>query len=586
MGGVIGALLYLRAMSLRNAVVARIKRLKQPRYFIGAAVGAAYIYGFFIRRMTATRPAGAPRFPPPVSVEQLPMFATFGAAILMVFVALYWLLPRNRAALSFSEAEIAFLFPAPIRRTTLLHYRWLTAQLRILFTSLVLALVSTGWTFLLGNAFIRILGWWLLLSTLDLHAVGSSFAITRLLDRGMTTVRRLIVTAGIVAAVVGIAAVATWRGLRAPTEQELGSVVSFASYLATTLSTGPLGWLLLPAKWVVQPVLASSWPLFFAALGPALLVYVAHYVWVLRAEVSFEEASIAKAEKRASALRAMREGRGPRSRERKAQRAPFDLAAVRRPEAAFLWKNLLSSAAYLRPRVALIAAAVIVVVCTWLVRARLDVPRTIVSTAAMFGSVYTLIFGPLLARQDLRQDLPNTDVLKTYPLSGWQIVLGEVLAPVAIVTVLFWLMLLAASLTFRPPRADWWTAEVIGPAVIAIALIAPLLCAVQVLVLNTAVVLFPAWVPLGPQRGAGIDVFGQRIFFLLALLLTTVVALLPASIAAAAVFFVSAYAAGTLIGAAFGVIAALAVLLVEIGLAIAWLGKRFETFDLSAELRP
>jgi hypothetical protein len=586
MGGVVGALLYLRATSLRNAVVARIKRLKQPKYLIGAVVGVAYIYGFFIRRMAATRPNGAPTFPQAFPADQLPIFASFAAAILMIFVALYWLLPRNRAALSFSEAEIAFLFPAPIRRTTLLHYRWFSAQLRILFTSLVLAFVSGGWAFLLGNAFIRILGWWLLLSTLDLHAVGSSFAITRFLDRGMTSVHRLLLTTAIVAAVVGVAAAATWRGLRAPTADELSGVGPLASYFAAMLSTGPLGWLLLPAKWVVQPVFAATWPAFLSALGPALVIYVVHYVWVLRAEVSFEEASIAKAEKRATALRAMREGRGPRSAQRKAQRAPFDLAAIRRPEGAFLWKNLLSSAAYLRPRVALIVAAVIVVACTWLTRAGLEVPRTVVATAAMFGAVYTLIFGPLLARQDLRQDLPNTDILKTYPLRGWQIVLGEVLAPVAIVTVLFWLMLLAASLTFRPPRTEWWSSNVVAPAVIAGALIAPLLCSVQVLVMNTAVVLFPAWVPLGPQRGAGIDVFGQRIFFLAALLLTTIAALLPAAIAAAATFFVSAYFAGTMIGAGLGVLAALAVLLVELGLTIAWLGKRFETFDLSAELRP
>lgn len=586
MSGVVGALLYLRIVSLRNAVAGRISRLKQPRYLIGAVVGAAYIYGFFIRRIGANRPAGAPRFPPAFPADQLPMLAAFGAAILMVFVAFYWLVPRNRAALSFSEAEIAFLFPAPIRRTTLLHYRWFSAQLRILFTSLVLALVSTGWTFLLGNAFIRILGWWLLLSTLDLHAVGSSFAITRLLDRGMTSTRRLLLTAGTVAAVVAVAAAGTWRGLRAPTVDELAGIGPFSSYFSAMLSTGPLGWLLLPAKWVVQPLLSPSIVPFLTALGPALLVYVAHYLWVLRAEVSFEEASIAKAEKRATALRALREGRGARSAARKAQRPPFNLAAFARPEAAFLWKNLLSSAAYLRPRVALIAAAVIVVACGWITRSGLEVLRNIIATAAMFGAVYTLVFGPLLARQDLRSDLPNTDVLKTYPLRGWQVVLGEVLAPVAIVTVLLWLMLLAASLTFRPVQAAWWTPGVVAPAVLAIALIVPLLCAVQVLVMNAAVVLFPAWVPLGPQRGAGIDVFGQRIFFLVALLLTTIAALLPATIAAAAVFLASAYVVAPLVAGAGGVFAALAVLLVELGLAIAWLGKRFEHFDLSAELRP
>jgi hypothetical protein len=584
-GGTIGALFYLRVNTLRNAVISRFKRLKQPKYLIGAVVGVAYVYWVVFRRV---RPPGVSPVTRTFPIEQLPIAVTLGAVFLMVFVALYWLLPRSRAALNFNEAEIAFLFPAPIRRRTLLHYRWINAQLRILFTSLLLALVSTGWSFLLGNGIVRIVGWWVLLSTLDLHAVGSSFAITRLLDRGMTSLRRMLVTLAIVALVVGVAAVGTWRVLRAPTADDLTGLGAVSSYFVSMLSTGPLSWLLLPAKWVVRPLLAPDPSSFLWALGPALAVYAVHYVWVLRAEVSFEEASIAKAEKRAARRStAVREGTWRIGQsERRAQRAPFNLSAVRRPEAAFLWKNLLSSASYLRPRVALIVAAVIVVGCSWVTRADLDVLRNIVATFAMFGAGYTIIFGPLVARQDLRLDLPNTDILKTYPLRGWQIVLGEVLAPVAIVTVLLWLMLLAASLTFRPPHAAWLTPGALAPAVIAIALIVPLLCAVQVLVMNSAVVLFPAWVPLGPERGTGIDVFGQRIFFLAGLFLTTIAALLPAALAAAAIYFVSVYVIDVLVAAALAVVAALAVLLVEIGLAISWLGTRFESFDLSAELRP
>jgi ABC-2 type transport system permease protein len=592
-GGIVGALFYLRVTSLRNSVISRVKRLKQPKYLIGAIVGIAYIYSIFLRRAPAGRPVGPRGFPQTFPVEQLPTVATLGAALLMVFVALYWFLPRSRAALSFSEAEIAFLFPAPISRRTLLHYRWINAQLRILFTSLVLALVSTGWSFLLGNAIVRILGWWLILSTLDLHAVGSSFAITRLLDRGLTSLRRQLLTAAIVAAVVAVAAIATWRTLHAPSAEDLAGPAALASYVTSLLSTGPLGWLLLPAKWVVQPLFAPHLRSFLTALGPALLLYVAHYVWVLRAEVSFEEASIAKAEKRAARRNAaLRDGTPANWRtERKAKRAPFKLSAVRRPELAFLWKNLLASAPYLQPRVALIVAAVIVVGCSWLTRASLDradldVFRNVVAMFAMVGAGYTLVFGPLLSRQDLRLDLPNTDILKTYPLRGWQIVLGEVLAPVAIISVLLWLMLLAAALTFRPPQAAWWTAGALAPAALAVALLLPLLCTIQVLVMNAAVVLFPAWVPRGGERATGIDVLGQRIFFLAGLFLTTIVALLPAAIGAAAIFFVSVYVVGALIAGGLAVVAALAVLLVEIGLAIAWLGTRFERFDLSAELRP
>src|SRR6202008_533230 len=116
------------------------------------------------------------------------------ALLITLWGMLYWLWPRSRAALRFSEPEIAFLFPAPISRKTLLHFRWINAQLRILFTSLILALVSAGWSFVPGNALGRVVGWWLVLSTLDLHAVGSSFALTRLLDRGVTSLRRSALT--------------------------------------------------------------------------------------------------------------------------------------------------------------------------------------------------------------------------------------------------------------------------------------------------------------------------------------------------------------------------------------------------------
>src|SRR5262249_60151549 len=121
-----------------------------------------------------------------------------------------------------------------------------------------------------------------------------------------------------------------------------------ASYLNSLLSTGALSWLLLPAKWIIRPLAAANARDFFAALGPALLIYVLHYAWVLHAEVSFEEASIAKAEKRAARRSAMqRDGTVRLGRtQRKARRAPFRRAAGPRPEGAALWKDLRASASY------------------------------------------------------------------------------------------------------------------------------------------------------------------------------------------------------------------------------------------------
>ena len=136
-----------------------------------------------------------------------------------------------------------------------------------------------------------------------------------------------------------------------------GGPAAVIDYVGSLLSTEALSWLLLPARWVVEPLLATDSRSFLFALGPALLVYAAHYAWVLRSEVAFEEASIAKAQKRAARVSAMRAGNWRfGNAERKAQSAPFALSKASRPELAFLWKNLLSSAAYLRPGTALVAA--------------------------------------------------------------------------------------------------------------------------------------------------------------------------------------------------------------------------------------
>ena len=53
-----GALLYLRLTTARGWLTSRLSRLKQPKYLVGAVVGVAYIYFFFIRNLTRN---GMPR---------------------------------------------------------------------------------------------------------------------------------------------------------------------------------------------------------------------------------------------------------------------------------------------------------------------------------------------------------------------------------------------------------------------------------------------------------------------------------------------------------------------------------------------
>ena len=586
MSNAIDALFYLKVMSFKNAVVSRVQRLKQPKYLIGGILGVAYLYSVFFRGIGRDRGdvnglAGA------LPIERFEAVASLGALAFTIFVASCWLWPRERAALTFSEAEVAFLFPAPIRRRTLIHYRWINTQLRILFTSLILTLVSSGWSFVLGDWWMRLVGWWLIFSLIDLHGVGSSFTITRLLDRGVTSLRRRLLTFIGAGVVVGAAVLWTWRSPPVPFPTEFTGPGTVLDYFGSLLSTGAWSWLLLPAHWVVAPLLAADAWSFLLALGPPLILYAAHYVWVLRSEVSFEEASIAKAQKHAARLSAMRAGNWRFGRtERKARAAPFTLSKTARPELAFLWKNLLSAASYLQPRTALIAAAIIVVGSSLAATTDWRLLRTIVAVMALACAGYVLAFGPLVARQDLRSDLPNADILKTYPLRGWQVVLGECLAPVAILTGLLWLLLLLAALNFNPGDGPGLPLSIRGAVAVGAALLVPFFCALMVLLLNVAAVLFPAWVRVGGPRPGGIDVIGQGILFMAGLFFVLALSVLPALIAAGIAFFLVQWLAGVPVAVAAAVIAVLAVLGTEIALGTRWLGTRFERFDLSAELRP
>ena len=69
---------------------------------------------------------------------------------------------------------------------------------------------------------------------------------------------------------------------------------------------------------------------------------------------------------------------------------------------------------------------------------------------------WSLLLGPQFLRQDFRQDVPLADILKTYPLRGWQLALGELLAPAAVLTGVQWFLLILVSGCSRNRRRTAW----------------------------------------------------------------------------------------------------------------------------------
>jgi hypothetical protein len=578
---VISALLYLQYHSIRNRTVMRIKRLKQPKYLVGGIVGGLYFYWYFFRTLFGT-PGRGQAMALLASPQNLALYESVGALILLTILLLAWIFPHQRAALTFTEAEVAFLFPAPISRRGLIHFKLLRSQTAILFTTLLLTLVTNR---LGGKAWIHAAGWWLIFSILNLHFLGSSFARTMLLDRGITNWQRRL---GILALVFLMAAVVIiWARQAMPAFEpsRFQNPDAIKDYAHQVLTAGPLPYLLYPLRLVVRPYLAPNALAFLYALGPALLLLLAHYWWVVRSNVAFEEASVEASRKLAEKVAAVRAGNWQAAqRKPRRKRSPFKLRPVGPPAVALLWKNLIGAGqAYsLRMWVSLAVLAVCASVGMGQAAGGSGLRPALGMVAAML-MCWSLLIGTQFLRQDFRQDLPLADILKTYPLRSWQLALGELLAPAAALTGIQWFLLILVVGLFWQSAAGkmgWpcWLGLGFGAA-----LIIPLLDLITLQIPNAAALLFPAWFQAAKGGAQGIEVMGQRLIFMLGQMLAFIVALIPAAGLFAGVFFLVKMLVGMAMAIPLASIAAAIVLAVEAALGVMLLGWLFERFDVSAE---
>jgi hypothetical protein len=570
------ALFYYQFHSIKNRLVTRVKRLRDPKYLVGAIVGGLYFYYYLLRAfMRGGRGAVAP--------AHLEIWESIAAFFFMVVVLLAWVVPHSRSALAFTEAEVAFLFPAPITRRALINFKLLKSQSAILFSSLLMTVIGRGLGG--GNFLIRAIGWWAMLSMFNLHLLGSSFALTMLMDRGISNWQRRAFFLGVVA--VAVAGVYLWmRATLPPLPSDL-DIAKITDYARQVLQAGPLPWLLLPFRLMVAPYFAADFTQFLRALGPALAIIGLHYWWVSRANVAFEEASLERSRKDADRVAAVRSGnwRGMK-KPKKAVRPPFVLSPVGNPAAALFWKNLVSAGQYVTTRIWLLLVWCAIIAGGMLRSGGAHVVNLQMGILFLAGmlAVMSLISGPQLLRNDLRQDLPAADLLKMYPMPGWQIVLGEVLAPAVMLAAVQWLLILVAAI-FCPRQIQAHSvllATRVGVGVAA-ALALPFVDLVAMIIPNASVLFFPAWFQLGKEGPRGFETTGQQLILMFGQMFVLVISLLPAGTAFAALFFAVSYFMGQPAGIFIGGIAAAVVLAGEAFLGIKLLGGVFERLDLSEE---
>ena len=558
----------------KNRIRVRLARLKQPRYLVGSIAGIAYI-GYFaiLRNPGFSRGRGGAAAAANFARAAGPL--ELGAAsLLLLLAALVWILPAAGSAVRFSPSEVQFLFPAPITRRQLLQYRLLRAQLGLLFGSAMATLFMRPTSF--SNSWKFLTGLWLILMTCRIYFTGVSLYREGLRQRGIAGISRW-APVGIVCVAVAIVAATIYGNWSLLITR--GAPQAFFDGLDRLVSSGPVAWILWPFRALTRVPLAATTTAYLTALPGALAVLIINYLWVLRADTAFEENAALIAEKRPSENPARAQ-----PRVRGAAATPFALASTGRLETAIVWKNLIMVGRYASLRV--LIRLVPMVISLGLLASFASRRNGIATVAAVLCLVLvaiTVLVGPMISRNDLRQDLGNLAMLKGWPLSGATLLRGEILAPAVMLTSIAWLLILGAAALAGNLRVGFLQPLVQDRLsyMMAALLLAPGIILTELTVLNGLAVLFPAWISTGATRSRGVDDLGQRLFTTAGVLVTLVFALVPATMMASVVAGGIYYVSGVLVVVIPSAIIT-SVLVVECLIVVEMLGRVLDRTDVSA----
>jgi ABC-2 type transport system permease protein len=568
------ALLYLWRHSLWNRWRTWIRRLRQPRYAVAFLLGLAY-FGWFGADMARSNGQIEPARILNVASNFLPLFAA-------IITAAWWAGSRSYMVLAFTPPEVQFLFQGPISRRTLLDYKLLRAQVRVLLlvamlTVMLHAMAPLPWPFVA-------IGLWLVLATAHLHQVAAGLVRTSWTRHGTAGLRRhwlplaIIVAAAAILVATLVSAVAALRNI--------SSGAGFVAVLNAALARPAPALVLLPFKVLVGPLLApdlGAWAL--AMLGTAVL-WGLHYLWVIRIDAAFEETAARAGTERQAMLSALREGRGfslLRAQRKGRVAAPwFRLRPTGHPAVAVFWKNL---TAFTRNLSATGVAAIglLFVAFRVLMAFVSATPRQAALAAAVLPgmmAVTAIFMGPMFLRNDLRTDFQRQELVRTFPLSGRALVAAEVGGSAASLTLVVVALLTLAAGFLAFPAMELPQPWMLPAAWLTGLAVAAPLCFLTMGIQNGLAVLFPAWARLGPAQQHGLDQMGNMILVMLTTVVLLAIGLLPPLLVGAVVGF-SLYLG---IGAwAFlpAALAAWAALVGECVGALVLLGRAYDRMDPS-----
>jgi hypothetical protein len=363
-----------------------------------------------------------------------------GPLVLIAFCVLNVLFSPGERSITFTPAEVNLLFPAPFGRRQLLLYKIVGTFGSALVSALFLAVLMRRQTASYLAAFVglslTLLFWQLFSMALALLA---SVVGARAFDR-----RRKLVLIGLTA----LAAVAALQAGAQAREQ------GWLQFLLELAETPVVQVVLAPVGWLIQASTAERvWPDLVQWAGLSLALDLGLLVLVLALDAHYLEASAAASEKLYARIQRMRRGgTGLSAPSLGKPRLGLPSLPYWGGVGPILWRQLTTA---LRSVWSLVMVLVFfgMVTVPMLLEMGMGAPAGApvwVAVAAMLGMS---LFVPPLLPFDFRGDVDRMDVLKTLPVPGWRLALGQLLTPMLVVTLVQIVVLavvLALTRQFEP----------------------------------------------------------------------------------------------------------------------------------------
>lgn len=565
--------LFIATRTFKNRVLSRLRKLKNVRYLVSFVVAIAYFWFTGFRHFFSSR-SGIPQF----ALSSNGFVTDVAALVVLAMMILAWALPEQEAGLKFSEAEINFLFPAPLSRRQLLIYKLLRQQPQVLISAALISFFG----FRRGN----FLGLWISFVVLAIYFTFASLGRARLKLAGVGFLIRLVLVTAVVTGVSyllasGVAS-GDLRDAARAMQPRAGGVVRviespFQGPVVTTLLFVP--------RLFARSTLAPNIPQLLLGCGALLLFGALLLELALRMNVSFEEASIRASQKHQE-----------RQLRRAGQRVggvvtfprippPFRLSPRAGPMVAIVWKNLTAGLRIASPWLVIMFIASVYFVG----QAAYSDESVIRGMMGGFALILAAMFpflGSRVFSQDMRLDLPRIELLKSYPIAGDRLVAAEIAAPIAFVATVQIMLLTSAAIILNMDGVPEKMAFLASPKFIVIALMFAIpICALQLLIHNAVPILLPGWAMRSADDQRGFVVMGQRVLMLAGNLLILAVALIPPACILVPAFFVAAHwFHGSVALVLVATVPSAAVLVGEVWMGIRVLGAQFEKIDVTNEI--